>query len=227
MNYLEEDVEDINIKCIITKMFFDTETTGLPKYRDQAYKAPRNWPHIVSIAWIVLDETLSVQKKEYFIIKPRWEIPQESVRIHGITYEKAMKEGHDLREVLDKFWSDLGNKSLIAHNVDFDLNVLINAELWDLGRKYPSINKMYCTMELTKNILKLPGNYGYKNPKLSELYEFIFKKKPSGLHNSLKDTELLVEIFFGSRELQTMIHLTNPELTNINEISHKKGTLYL
>ena len=82
-------------------------------------------------------------------------------------------------------------------------------------------------MELTKNILKLPGNYGYKNPKLSELYEFIFKKKPTDLHNSLKDTEILVEIFFGSRELQTMIHLTIPELKNINEIPDKKGTLYL
>ena len=40
-------------------MFFDTETTGLPKYRDQAYKAPGNWPHIVSIAWIILNSDLT------------------------------------------------------------------------------------------------------------------------------------------------------------------------
>ena len=208
-------------------MFFDTETTGLPKYRDHAYKAPGNWPHIVSIAWIVLDEKLSIEKKEYFIIKPCWEIPQESVRIHGITYEKAIKEGHDLREVLDKFWLDAGTRPLIAHNMDFDLNVLINAELWDLGRRYPFINKTYCTMELTRNVLKLPGNYGYKNPKLSELFEFIFKKKPTGLHNSLKDTELLVAIFLNSPELQTLIHLTNPDVKPTNEIPNKKGILYL
>jgi DNA polymerase III epsilon subunit-like protein len=181
----------------------------------------------VSIAWILVDEKLSIQKKEYYLIKPKWEIPSESVRIHGITYERAMAEGHDLRDVLDKFWLDAKTRPLIAHNMDFDLNVLVNAELWDLGRKYPSINKTYCSMELTKNILKLPGNYGYKNPKLSELYEFIFKKKPMDLHNSLKDTEILVEIFLGSKELQTMINLTIPELKNINEISHKKGTLYL
>jgi DNA polymerase III epsilon subunit-like protein len=207
-------------------MFFDTETTGLPRCRDQAYKGPGNWPHIVSIAWILVDSG-KIQKKEYYIIKPKWQIPSESVRIHGITYEKAMAEGSDLRDVMDKFWSDAKSRPLIAHNIDFDLNVLINAELWDLGRKYPSINKTFCSMELTKNILKLPGNYGYKNPKLSELYEFIFKKKPFDLHNSLKDTEVLVEIFLASKELQTMIDLTTSELKNINEISYKKGTLYL
>jgi DNA polymerase III epsilon subunit-like protein len=203
-------------------MFFDTETTGLPRCRDQAYKAPGNWPHIVSIAWIIPGV-----KKEYYIIKPQWEIPQESIRIHGITYEHALKEGHELKEVLDKFWLDLGSKPLIAHNLDFDLNVLINAELWDLKRQYPPIKKTYCTMELTKNILKIPGQYGYKFPKLSELYEFIFKKKPEGLHNSLKDTELLVDIFYNSIELQTMINLGIPNNIVTNEIQTKTRTLYL
>jgi DNA polymerase III epsilon subunit-like protein len=203
-------------------MFFDTETTGLPRCRDQAYKNPGNWPHIVSIAWIIPGV-----KKEYYIIKPQWEIPQESVRIHGITYEHALKEGSDLKEVLDKFWSDLGSRPLIAHNLDFDLNVLVNAELWDLKRQYPPIKKTYCTMELTKNILKIPGQYGYKFPKLSELYEFIFKKKPEGLHNSLKDTELLVEIYYNSVELQTMINLGITNNIVANEIQTKTRTLYL
>jgi len=203
-------------------MFFDTETTGLPRCRDQAYKGPGNWPHIVSIAWIIPGV-----KKEYYIIKPQWEIPQESVRIHGITYEYALKEGSDLKEVLDKFWSDLGGKPLIAHNLDFDYNVLVNAELWDLKRQYPPIKKTYCTMELTKNILKIPGQYGYKFPKLSELYEFIFKKKPEGLHNSLKDTELLLEIYYNSPELQTMINLGISNNIEINEIQTKTRTLYL
>ena len=208
-------------------MFFDTETTGLPRYRDEAYKGPGNWPHIVSIAWILVDSELKIQKKEYFIIKPQWEIPQESTKIHGITYEYAMTKGSDLKEVLDKFWKDSQGKPLIAHNIDFDSNVLINAELWDLKRSHPKLNKLYCTMELSRNLLKLPGNYGYKNPKLSEVYEFVTKKKPDGLHNSLKDTELLVEIFLGSKELQTMIDLTISSIKNTNEIFNKKGTLYL
>ena len=208
-------------------MFFDTETTGLPRCRDQAYKAPGNWPHIVSIAWIVLDSELHIQKKEYFIIKPQWEIPPESTKIHGITYEHAMKEGHDLKEVLDKFWIDAKDKPLIAHNLDFDLNVLINAEMWDLRREYPLIKKTYCTMELSKNILRIPGQYGYKFPKLSELYFYITRKTPDNLHNSLKDTELLVELFLKSRELKTMINLTVQNIPNINEISSTKRTLYL
>jgi DNA polymerase III epsilon subunit-like protein len=208
-------------------MFFDTETTGLPRCRDQAYKAPGNWPHIVSIAWIVLDSELHIQKKEYFIIKPQWEIPPESIKIHGITYEKAMNEGHDLKDVLDKFWIDAKDKPLIAHNLDFDLNVLINAEMWDLRREYPLIRKTYCTMELSKNILRIPGQYGYKFPKLSELYFYITRKTPDNLHNSLKDTELLVELFLTSRDLKAMINLTIPSIQTTNEISSKKGTLYL
>jgi len=208
-------------------MFFDTETTGLPRCRDQAYKAPGNWPHIVSIAWIVLDSELHIQKKEYFIIKPQWEIPPESIKIHGITYEKAMNEGHDLKDVLDKFWIDAKDKPLIAHNLDFDLNVLINAEMWDLRREYPLIRKTYCTMELSKNILRIPGQYGYKFPKLSELYFYITRKTPDNLHNSLKDTELLVELFLTSRDLKAMINLTIPGIQTTNEISSKKGTLYL
>jgi DNA polymerase III subunit epsilon len=210
-------------------MFFDTETTGLPKYKDQAYKGPGNWPHIVSIAWIIVDSNLKIQKKEYYLIKPQWEIPSESTKIHGITYQKAFRDGSDLKEVLDKFWSDSQGKPLIAHNIDFDINVLINAELWDLKRPYPKITKTYCTMDLTKNILKVPGNYGYKNPKLSELYEFVLKKKPlkEDLHNSLKDTEFLVEIFQNSPELQFMINLGIQGIQITNEIPNKKGTLYL
>jgi len=210
-------------------LLFDTETTGLPRCRDQAYKAPGNWPHIVSIAWIIIDSKLNILKKEYFIIKPQWNIPLESVKIHNITYEKAMKEGSDLKEVLDKFWEDLGDKPLIAHNIEFDSNVLVNAEMWDLKRKFPQLRKLYCTMELTRNLLKLPGNYGYKNPKLSELYEFILKKKPlkEQLHNSLKDTEFLYEIIKNSAQIQLMLGLLNVTNNNTNEIQNKKGTLYL
>lgn len=210
-------------------LLFDTETTGLPRCRDQAYKGPGNWPHIVSIAWIIIDSKLNILKKEYFIIKPQWDIPLESIRIHGISYNRAMKEGSDLKEVLDKFWEDLGDKPLIAHNIEFDSNVLVNAEMWDLKRKFPQLRKLYCTMDLSRNMLKLPGNYGYKNPKLSELYEYVLKKKPlkEELHNSLKDTEFLYEIIKNSSDIQFMIGLLNITDNNTNEIQNKTRTLYL
>jgi len=36
-------------------LIFDTETTGLPKSRQPSSKGPNNWPHIVSISWVILD----------------------------------------------------------------------------------------------------------------------------------------------------------------------------
>ena len=65
-------------------LIFDTETTGLPKNRQPAERGPDNWPHIVSISWIVLDtDTNKEVKRRSYIIQPNgWHIPEESVRIH-------------------------------------------------------------------------------------------------------------------------------------------------
>ena len=154
---------------------FDTETTGLPKYRDQAHKGSGNWPHLVSIAWIKVENTIIFKK--YFIIKPQWSIPVDSTKIHGITVEKAMQKGHDLHKVMKEFMEDCSGQELIAHNMNFDYNVIINAIMWDLNLPYPEFKKLYCTMELSKNLLKIPGQYGYKYPKLLELYEYVTKKR--------------------------------------------------
>jgi len=212
-------------------LLFDTETTGLPKFKEQAHKIRDNWPHIVSIAWIIIEGT-EIIKKEYFIIKPMWDIPSESTKIHGITYEKAMKEGSDLCEIMDKFWIDVKKSDcMIAHNIEFDINVLINAEMWDLKRVYPALKKMYCTMELSRSLVKLPfhSGTGFKSPKLSELYEYVTKKPPvkNSLHNSLYDTEVLAEIILKSTTLRVLIGLPAIPTNNINESTQKSGIMYI
>jgi DNA polymerase III epsilon subunit-like protein len=75
-------------------LIFDTETTGLPKARLPSSRGPNNWPHIVSISWVILDaHTNKVVDIRSFVIKPRnWTIPEDSIKIHGITQEKAEKE---------------------------------------------------------------------------------------------------------------------------------------
>lgn len=80
--------------------FFDTETTGVP--RD--YKAPasntRNWPRLVQLGWIVTDEEGNVLSQGNEIVKPEgFVIPADAARVHGITTERAQREGKPLREV--------------------------------------------------------------------------------------------------------------------------------
>ena len=65
-------------------LIFDTETTGLPKSRKPSKEESNNWPHLVSISWIILDsETNQIEKERSYIVQPKgWIIPEESVRIH-------------------------------------------------------------------------------------------------------------------------------------------------
>lgn len=61
----------------------------------------------------------------------RWEIVASS--IHGITTEKAILHGHNLKSVLHEFLSTLKVSSyLVAHTMSLDENV-VGAELLRLG----------------------------------------------------------------------------------------------
>jgi len=206
-------------------LLFDTETTGLPKSREPAAKGPNNWPHLVSIAWIVMENDVIIDQK-YFIIQPEWEIPEESIKIHGITQENAIALGLPLRSVLTMFLSEKCDL-LVAHNMNFDFNVLVNAILWDSKLPYPVLPKTFCTMESSRSICKFSfgnGRSGFKSPKLSELYRFILRKDPiqTNLHNSLYDVQLLVEVVKQSTVLRSMMGLNNV-LGQLTNVSSKAG----
>ena len=206
-------------------LLFDTETTGLPKSREDAHKLPNNWPHLVSIAWILMEND-KILESEYHIVKPEWVIPADSIKIHGITQEMALKDGKPLLEVIRKFQS-VEHDILVAHNLNFDKNVLLNAILWDLKLEFPIFKKTFCTMEAARYICRIPfaNGRGYKSPKLVELYEKILQKKPSGaLHNALYDVQLLAEIVKNSYVLKDMMGLRS-EVEVTSNANKKMRTL--
>jgi DNA polymerase III epsilon subunit-like protein len=198
-------------------LIFDTETTGLPKFRESAEKTPNNWPHIVSISWIVLDtETNTEVSRKSYVVKPmNWVIPEESTKIHGITMEHANQFGVNLFYAIDDLLKEPCDR-WVAHNMDFDMNVVMHAVLWDLKLQCPMIRpRKICTMLLGKNICKLPGKYrDYKMPKLKELYFKTFGKNPVEhyLHNSMYDVQILTEIIKTNKELRTAMGLTEPDV---------------
>lgn len=193
-------------------LLFDTETTGLPKSRQPSTSGPNNWPHIVSISWVILNaDTNQIEKQKSYLIKPLgWDIPEESTKIHGITQEKATKEGTDLASVMGEFLAE-GYDMLVAHNLEFDYNVLHNAVQWDLELPFSSLyKKMCCTMELSRDICNLKTMFGKpKAPRLSELYEHVFKKSPNkeSLHSSIYDVLILTEIVQHCTELRMKMNL--------------------
>ena len=187
--------DKLHYKLNDTFIVFDVETTGLPK----SYGAPPTlynlWPHIVQFSWIVYNK--SIEEKSYIIKPKNYIIPDDSIKIHGITNEEANKTGIDIEIVLDKFREDCSKVDyLVAHNASFDISV-VNSACYRTKNElcFEKEKKVICTMKSTVNLCKLENkNIKYKNykyPKLEELYEFLFLKKPNvKLHDSLEDTRL-------------------------------------
>ena len=89
-------------------IIFDTETTGLPRNYDAPITDLDNWPRLVQLAWQLHDEKGKLLSNQSFIVKPEgFTIPYNAEKVHGISTERALKEGHDLTKVLQAFQQDV------------------------------------------------------------------------------------------------------------------------
>jgi DNA polymerase III epsilon subunit-like protein len=181
--------------------FFDTETNGLPRN----YKAPvtdlRNWPRLVQLAWLLTDAMGNEVTAAEYLVKPDgFIIPSEAVQVHGITTEKAQREGIALQIVLAEAVANIQRASvLVAHNMQFDEKIL-GAELLRLGQPNLVASKeRRCTMQAATNFCRIPGPYGYKWPTLPELHQKLFKKPFAGEHQALNDVHACSRCFFELR----------------------------
>ncbi len=180
-------------------LFFDTETTGLP--RD--WKAPvtdlNNLPSLVQLTYLQFDNNGNKISEGDFIIKPNgYIIPKESSNIHGITHEKGMNEGVDLHNVLIDFHALINNsQTLVAHNMSFDEKI-VGSEFLRNGfhNTIPSKPKI-CTMEKTTYFCNIPGFYGKpKWPKPSELHYKLFGFEFEEAHNAMIDINATAKCFW-------------------------------
>ena len=72
-------------------LFFDTETTGIPKNYKAAASDLKNWPRLVQIAWLMTSDTGEEISSSEYIIKPDgYTIPPAAAKVHGITTQKAL-----------------------------------------------------------------------------------------------------------------------------------------
>lgn len=190
---MEQNLSDIRL------LFFDTETTGLPKDFYAPVRNTRNWPHVVQLSWIVTDGFGKTLDTQDFIIKPcRWKIPLSASRIHGITTEVAKEKGTPIKKVLDLFLSAVTNaQMIIAHNIGFDRSV-IESELFRNKLEYDLCHKnCYDTMLETTEFCAIERwNGEFKWPRLQELHMCLFGKSFKDAHNSLADVKATKKCFF-------------------------------
>lgn len=179
-------------------LIFDTETTGLPKNPNAPLSDLDNWPRMVQLAWQVHDISGKFVHAHNYIIRPEnYTIPYSAEKVHGISTEKALKDGHDLNFVLDEFLKDLDNTRLIVgHNIEFDLSIL-GAEYLRKGKENLLEKRAsLCTkIESTEYCdLRNPGG-NLKWPQLPELYRKLFGESFSYAHNASADVNATARAF--------------------------------
>jgi DNA polymerase III epsilon subunit-like protein len=168
---------------------FDFETSGLPVGRrnSDAREHLSNYDTCRAVSLSAARFSSRGRLMDTFdaIVYPdNFEISEKSIEVHGITKEKAIREGQPFTEVFLKFIKFIGpgTKTLIAHNLKFDLNVLRSEIIrHDLNMKLIDDISFGCTLELYKERFM-------KSIKLTDLYKDIFGEDFQNAHNSLADS---------------------------------------
>lgn len=191
-------------------LFFDTETTGFPKYN-----LPYNHPEqakIVELAALLTDDTGKELSSMSVIINHDIVINDEVAKLHGITTELAEKVGVKPRIAFDMFFDLLEKaESFVAHNVQFDeFLVKCGATVLEADLTYAAhitkfdMRKRFCTMKMSQPICQLPptekmamaGINGWKVPKLQEAYKHFHGVEFDNAHNALADVTACKDVFF-------------------------------
>ncbi|MDN5211186.1 DNA polymerase III subunit alpha [Fulvivirgaceae bacterium BMA12] len=207
-------------------LIFDTETTGLPKNYNAPITDLDNWPRLVQIAWQLHDSKGKLIDAQNFIVKPEgFTIPYNSEKVHGISTQRALDEGHDLKEVLSTFAGAIARSALIiGHNVEFDINIMgaefirktVDSKLLD--------TKKLDTKEASTEYCAIPGGRGgkFKWPTLTELHQKLFNQGFEDAHDAAYDVAATAKCFFGLIGESVVAPLEN---VPVGEIVYEAPTL--
>lgn len=189
-------------------LIFDTETTGLPRDYNAPVSDSDNWPRMVQLAWQLHDDTGKLLSAKNYIVKPEgFDIPIAVANVHGITTERALKDGKELRFVLEEFLKDVAQTTYnVGHNVEFDINI-VGAELYRLAiTNNLAEKKLLDTMKSSIDYCAIPGGRGggYKFPTLTDLHTKLFNKGFGDAHDAAYDVDATARCFFELLKLKVI-----------------------
>lgn len=183
---------------------WDTETTGLPTTDKRPTKnnlADFNQCHIVQLSAIRLDDAGVEVGTFNRIIRPEHysSMPPEAERVHGVSFEKAMREGSSFDEVFREFIHFCGATRLcIAYNSQYDER-MVGCELirrgrsenlrWFRDHQFTCVYKMYQTQECKRS------------GKLVDVYRGYFGEDFEGAHDALADARATARVYFHLKSL--------------------------
>lgn len=189
------------------RLYYDTETTGLPEWR--APSDAEHQPHLVQLAAVLLDDDERERAAVNVIIRPDgWEIPNEAVATHGITTEVAMACGVPEAlavRLLVSLWKRADVR--IGHNERFDARIMriamkrAGASMAEMADEWQA-SKAVCTMRMATPIVDLPPTAkmiaaGFNKPKaanLGEAYQHFMGRPLDGAHDAMVDVRACMAI---------------------------------
>ena len=161
------------------EIVLDTETTGLD---------PNDGHRIIEICCLELDNHLPTGRVFHTLIQPERDVPEESVRVHGLTAEKLM-DAPLFGGIIDDLLAFMGDSPLVIHNAEFDLKFL-NAEFARLDRSPLPAARGIDTIAMARR--RFPG----ARFSLDELCRrFNIDLTVRAKHGARIDTELLAQVY--------------------------------
>ncbi|MDQ7017725.1 MAG: DNA polymerase III subunit epsilon [Robiginitomaculum sp.] len=169
------------------EIVFDTETTGLKPFKGD---------RITEIGCVEVIDLLPTGKTFRRYVNPEREVPEEVVKITGLTTE-FLADKPLFAEIVEDFLEFVGDSKMVAHNARFDRDFL-NVELTKLDRQPFEDKRFIDTLVIARK--KFPGAY---NSLDALCKRFSVSLSERALHGALLDAKLLAEVYLelnGGRE---------------------------
>jgi DNA polymerase-3 subunit epsilon len=160
-------------------VLFDTETTGLD---------PASGHRVIEIAALELINDLPSGRALHHLVHPDRDVPEDAVRVHGITLERLIGKPR-FAAIVEEVIEFFADGPLIAHNATFDF-AFLDAEFGRLGRPALAPSRMVDTLALAR--ARFPG---LPNSLDALCRRFAIDLSERTAHNALLDCRLLAQVY--------------------------------
>lgn len=184
---------------MLREICFDTETTGFD---------PGRGDRLIEIGCIEVVDGVRTGNNLHIYINPERDVPEDAVKIHGLTTEFLQDKPLFNREAerIWKYFHEDPETVLVAHNAQFDMRFM-NFEFDKAGYKQIEL-RVTDSLDIAKK--KFPGQ---KNSLDALCKRYNVDSSRRVLHGALLDAELLADVYIEMTEKaqQNMFSINNNE----------------
>lgn len=182
-------------------LVFDTETTGMIKWREPI--SHPNQPRVVQLGIGLYHPDGTELSAVSLLVDADYHVEPEAAAVHGID-EELLRTASVSPLIALRLLEALARRATlrVAHNINFDV-MMTEIEILRTTISAPFFQSLptFCTMQATTPICRLmkPNprhSADYKWPKLSEAHQYFFGEPFVGAHDALSDVRACASIYF-------------------------------